>query len=170
MFPQARIEGFDMRQPNPAVLAHVERMGFGGRVRLHYKISQTDPNVRKIVEEKFGQAVDIVVDDASHLYPFSRTTFEMLFPIMRENGLYVLEDWAWAHWLGTGFDHWDGEALSNLVFEFVMASASAGGIFAEVLANSRAAVVRRGPQPVREPMSLDALIKIAPRRWSKLTL
>jgi hypothetical protein len=44
--------------------------------------------------DEFGQdPLDLVIDDASHLYGPSLATFETLFPALREGGLYVLEDW-----------------------------------------------------------------------------
>ena len=40
------------------------------------------------------------VDDASHFYFESRATLNLALPYMRPDGLYVIEDWGWAHWPG----------------------------------------------------------------------
>jgi hypothetical protein len=44
--------------------------------------------------------VDLVIDDASHLYPFTKGSFETLFPRLRPGGLYIIEDWSWDCWPG----------------------------------------------------------------------
>ena len=46
----------------------------------------------------FPKGIDLVVDDASHLYEQTKATFAMLFPLVRPGGNYVIEDWSWAHW------------------------------------------------------------------------
>jgi len=46
------------------------------------------------MDSRFGEAaLDVVIDDASHLYTPSLATFEVLFPRLRPGGLYFLEDW-----------------------------------------------------------------------------
>ena len=106
------------------MLDHIARLGLEDRVSLHYGVSQDDrAAVERAVSDKFGDApVDMVVDDASHAYRLTRASFEILFPRLRHRGVYVIEDWAWAHWAG-GFqtEQWiDEPALSNLAFELTM--------------------------------------------------
>ena len=38
-----------------------------------------------------------MIDDASHKLDLTRRSFEMLFPLLREGGVYVIEDWAAQH-------------------------------------------------------------------------
>ncbi len=40
------------------------------------------------------QAIDLVIDDASHILGPTTTSFEVLFPRLRAGGLYVIEDWS----------------------------------------------------------------------------
>ena len=47
-----------------------------------------------------GRPVDLVIDDASHRYPETVASFEVLFPRLRTGGLYVIEDWTAEHRLG----------------------------------------------------------------------
>ncbi len=64
----------------------------------HFATSQTDGDkLRGIVQDELGGKLDLVVDDASHAYEHTKASFEILFPLLRPNGIYVIEDWAWAH-------------------------------------------------------------------------
>lgn len=47
---------------------------------------------------------DIVVDDGSHVNEHVRTSFEALFPHVRDGGLYVIEDAQTSYWPGYGGD------------------------------------------------------------------
>lgn len=79
----------------PALGNYIERMGLQDQIRLHFRIDQGDRDtVREIVAADFdGEAIDLVVDDASHIYSPSKATFETLFPLVKPGGLYILEDW-----------------------------------------------------------------------------
>lgn len=66
--------------------------------------SQDDPAfLRDVVAEMGG--VDIVLDDGSHVAKHQRASFETLFPLLSDGGLYAVEDLHtsyWAPW-GGGF-------------------------------------------------------------------
>jgi hypothetical protein len=74
----------------------------GQRIRSYYGVSQTDKaQIDRIARDEFGDTpLDVIIDDASHLYGNTRRTFEMAFPYLRPGGTYVIEDWGWAHWPG----------------------------------------------------------------------
>jgi hypothetical protein len=38
--------------------------------------------------------LDLVIDDASHLLGPTRSSFNVLFPLLRPGGVYVIEDWS----------------------------------------------------------------------------
>ena len=67
--------------------------------------------------------LDLVVDDASHTYEETKASFEILFPLLQPGGIYLIEDWSWAH-----TPHYQApdarfskrHALSNLLFEQLM--------------------------------------------------
>jgi hypothetical protein len=50
------------------------------------------------VAHEFSAPLDLVIDDASHIYGPTKASFQALFPLLRPGGLYLIEDWAWAHW------------------------------------------------------------------------
>ena len=51
----------------------------------------TDPVFIKTITEKYG-TFDIILDDGSHINKDVITSFELLFPLLNDNGLYVVED------------------------------------------------------------------------------
>jgi predicted O-methyltransferase YrrM len=116
----------DMPQSEEYVKAHVP----DGSMKLYPDIAQADrQKLPDIIRREFGdEPIDLIIDDASHLYEWSKACFEICFPFLKAGGLYVLEDWGWSHWIGEYQqpDHyWAKEtALSNLLFEMVMISSS----------------------------------------------
>ncbi len=52
--------------------------------------------------------VDIVLDDGSHVGSHQRTSFETLFPLLNEGGIYLIEDLHTSYWT-----HFEGSYLSR---------------------------------------------------------
>ncbi|MDX2101962.1 MAG: class I SAM-dependent methyltransferase [Alphaproteobacteria bacterium] len=171
MFPHARIEAVDLRAANPAVLRHITRMGFADRLRIHYGVSQADEAaLTELVERRLDSRVDLVVDDASHEYELTRRSLEILLPFVRPGGIYAIEDWGWAHWPAPTFDHWAGTALSSLILELVMATATRPKLFGRLVVNGSFAYLVRGADAVERPFRLVDHVKIAPRQWAPVRL
>lgn len=81
--------------PIPALDRYVSTNA--GRARLYYGTSQDDvERLREIVSQDFHGQLDLVVDDASHFYEQTKTSFTTLFPLVRPGGLYIIEDWCWS--------------------------------------------------------------------------
>lgn len=81
--------------PIPALDAYVSENA--DRAKLYYGTSQDDVDkLHHIVQTDFGGQLDLVVDDASHFYEQTKTSFQTLFPRLRPNGLYIIEDWGWS--------------------------------------------------------------------------
>jgi predicted O-methyltransferase YrrM len=95
---------------------------------VHFATSQRDSeSLRHIVLGELANELDLVVDDASHAYEETKTSFEVLFPLLRPSGIYVIEDWSWAH--APRYQPPDApfakrHALSNLLFEQIMLTGS----------------------------------------------
>ena len=67
-----------------------------GRISTHWGVSQSDgPELLRIIEETDLAPLDWVIDDCSHQYEPTKQSFEILFPLLRPGGWYVIEDWAW---------------------------------------------------------------------------
>jgi hypothetical protein len=83
--PEARILGIDV---NPACAAENVRIG-----------SQDDPGFLKQVVEELG-GIDIVLDDGSHVGKHQRASFQTLWPLLEDGGLYAIEDLHTSYWPG----------------------------------------------------------------------
>jgi SAM-dependent methyltransferase len=143
------------------IRAHAGNRGFSDVVRTFGGVDQADrPRLAQIVEEQFeGVALDLVVDDCSHLYEPTRASFNELFPRLRPGGVYAIEDWQWAH---PRLDSEDPEKvlfpdqvpLTRLLFEIVLAIPSVPGLVTEISIHRRAAVIKRGDAQV-EPGAFE---------------
>jgi hypothetical protein len=70
--------------------------GVAGQVRIG---SQDDPAFLESVVSEMG-GVDIIIDDGSHIGRHQRVSFEVLFPLLDNNGIYLREDTHAAYWPG----------------------------------------------------------------------
>jgi hypothetical protein len=135
--------------PVPALDAFIAERGLGERVHVHYGVDQADAStLRDVVGRHLGSGgLDLVIDDASHLLGPSQISFNTLFPYLRPGGVYIIEDWSWAH--TTWLDPLPTETpLTRLVFDITMALPSRPGLIAELQINRDWAVVVRGDAEV----------------------
>jgi Methyltransferase domain len=58
---------------------------------------QTDSEALHRLSSEYG-GFDIIIDDGSHLNEHVIQTFQMLFPLLRHNGIYVVEDTQTSYW------------------------------------------------------------------------
>jgi predicted O-methyltransferase YrrM len=149
-----------LKQFRSRVESYAAREGFSDVVRTFGEVDQADrQRLAEIVEEAFdGAPLDLVVDDCSHLYEETRASFNELFPRLRPGGVYVIEDWPWAH-LALGAKHsglWTpGQVpLTRLLFEIVLAVPAVPGLIAEISIDSELALIRRGDTRV-EPETFE---------------
>ncbi len=87
-FANGRIFGLDI---DPECEKHA-----GDRVRVFIG-DQRDETLLRAVNEAAG-GLDIVIDDGGHTMEQQRRSFEILFPLLRENGIYVIEDLHTSYW------------------------------------------------------------------------
>lgn len=137
----------------------------GESVHPVYGVDQADrERLTQVVHEHFGEELlDLVVDDASHHYLASRASFSLLFPRLREGGVFVIEDWDWAHdpddlWQVDGGYFRRYPALTNLIFEIVMLAGSRNDFVREVIVSPEIALVVRGGAPRRDELDLDQMV------------
>src|ERR1700761_801552 len=72
------------------------------RIKI-FQGSQIDEAFLNDVCNKIGN-IDIIIDDGSHINNHVITTFKILFPKLKQNGLYVIEDLETAYWPELGGD------------------------------------------------------------------
>ena len=142
--------------PVSALTEFIRDHGFEGRVTPYYGVNQADERAMgDILASNFpGQNIDLIVDDASHHYAETRTTFNLTLPYLRSDGVYIIEDWGWAHWKG---DQWQKSqffppwlpAMSNLLIELFMLCASRPDIVKNLYVTPQTIVLRRGPTALK---------------------
>lgn len=122
--------GIDIRQREDSSFfkRYMTSKGLEKRIKTYWGTNQNDSErLREIVKDEFANPLDLVIDDASHMYEFTKNSFETLFPLLCPGGLYIIEDWAWAHWKEfQAPEHpWALETeLTKLIFELVEVTGS----------------------------------------------
>jgi hypothetical protein len=130
------------------------------RLKTFWGVDQADvEQLQAIVASEFDGPLDLVIDDASHVYRSTLASFEALFPHLAPGGLYIIEDWGWEHWEEYHrVGHvWAGEdSLTRLVHEGVECVAGRGSPIAGITVVHGFVVVERSrvPLPAERPFRL----------------
>ena len=67
-----------------------------GRVKV-FQGSQNDADILQNVVREAGE-LDVIIDDGSHINQHQIETFEILFPFLKDGGIYVIEDTQTSYW------------------------------------------------------------------------
>ena len=86
-FPNAQIVGLDYFDKSP----HAEE-----RIKIYRGDQSDEALLRRIVAE--AGPFDIIIDDGSHQNAHVLKSFEVLFPLLKDDGIYVVEDTQTAYW------------------------------------------------------------------------
>jgi predicted O-methyltransferase YrrM len=154
LFAPTTLVGIDIRK-DPIEALEIYRES-RPHIKTFYGRSQDMPHTRAAAQSSFPDGIDLVVDDASHLYDKTLATFESLFPLVRSGGLYVIEDWAWSHrpaYQAADATWSNRPALTNLVFSLVVMSAVCR-VIEQVTVNDSLVQIRKG-KGVLPPSKLD---------------
>lgn len=141
---------FQRRKDSAYFSRWVASKALGDRVATYWQTDQADKaELRRLAARELGGAVDLVIDDASHLYAPTKASFEALFPLVPAGGIYIIEDWAWDHW--PGFDapdhHWARERrLTDLIVELTEVAGAASDLIAKIEIYQGFVAVERGPR------------------------
>ena len=146
-----KIVGIDIEPtPNRALKEFILKNGLEDVLRPIYNIDQANAQaVHLIVEQEFrGEPIDLIVDDGCHYLDETRATFNTLFQYLRNGGLYVIEDWGWAHWPGIWQENggpWkDRPATTSFIFELIMLAASRPDLIEKIEILHDLAVIQKG--------------------------
>jgi len=115
------------------------------RIRI-FQGSQNDPAFLRSVAQEMGR-LDIVIDDGSHVNEHVLTSFRTLFPLLEEDGLYVVEDTQTSYWPAYGGDSYE---LNNPKTMMSFLKSLADGLNYQEIA-------RRGYQPTDFEQNITAL-------------
>lgn len=91
-FPASMIYGLDI---------HDKKAIEDEKIKI-FQGSQTDKELLEQICKEHGP-FDIVIDDGSHVNEHVITTFKILFPLLRDDGIYVVEDTQTSYWPYMGF-------------------------------------------------------------------
>ena len=159
LFSPQRLVGIDL-VPNESTPStdSSHRHSLQDAIRLYYGARQDDPEVlTDIIRDDFeGKPLDLIVDDCSHMYEPTKASLNLLLPRLRPGGLYVIEDWGWAHWPASRWQQtehpYSNEAtpLSQLILELVMVSASRPDLIWEVAVWHSAVYITRGDEVISD--------------------
>ena len=73
------------------------------RIRV-FQGDQSDPDLLTSIVEEAGR-LDVIIDDGSHVPEHIIATFKVLFPLLADDGIYVVEDTQTSYW-----PEWGGSA------------------------------------------------------------
>lgn len=82
IFPNANIYGADKKNDQ---LFNLEK------IKMYY-VDQSNKSSLDALVQQLNIELDVILDDASHVYDNTVNTFESLFPLLRQGGVYLIED------------------------------------------------------------------------------
>ena len=82
IFPSANIYGGDNKE---------SQLFNSGKINMHV-VDQEVAASFDAMKTEFDVEFDVIIDDASHIYANTITTFEALFPVVNTGGMYLIED------------------------------------------------------------------------------
>lgn len=137
--------------PVDALVEYVNKNNKAKVLKPYYGVNQADRSaMERILSAEFADHdIDLIIDDASHLYDETREAFNICFPYLKKSGIYIIEDWAWAHWSG---DCWqkdneyfrERKALSNFLIELFMLAASRPDLISNISIDSKVIKITKG--------------------------
>ncbi len=152
LYKPKKLVGLDLRREPIAALEAYK--ADHPHIETYYGRYQDKEGTRMAARQHFPTGIDLVVDDASHLYAQTKATFNMLFPMVRAGGHYIIEDWAWSFQPGQqGPDAvWaDLPAMGNLALELTI-MASQTNVIESVYIDRGLICVKKGAGVFKEEM------------------
>ena len=128
---------------------YVSSRGLEENIKTYWRVNQADhAMISQIVAAEFAGPLDLVIDDASHHYQPTKQSFETLFPLLRPGGIYIIEDWAWAHWEGMQVGRFEDEP-TTLIFELIEALGTSQDLMTKATVYRGFTALERGPVDLR---------------------
>ena len=158
VFRPLRHVAFDLaqREDSPEFRTWASRRAEPGSVETIWGVDQSDRSVvLDLARGKLRGAPDLIIDDAAHILECLQPAFETLFPLLRPGGIYLIEDWSWAHRAGAQDDDHFWRPYGDptrLIFELVEAVATSGDIVASVHLDPDWVAIERGPRRIDDPL------------------
>jgi hypothetical protein len=133
------------------------------RIALWPGVDTTDRGAvgAAVTQDHGRESLDLVIDHAGHSYATARTTFEALFPRLRNDGRYIIDGWDRAHYPGSPFQDRTTElagwpAVTNLLAELMGVLGTGSDIISAINVKHLQVEVVRGAALVDAPMAIEA--------------
>jgi hypothetical protein len=166
MLRPQKIVGIDLREwaESEYFRRYIAENALQDRVKSYWRVNQADTHrVRAIVGSEFDGPLDLVVDDASHMYGPTLASFQTLFRFIRPGGFYIIEDWAWEHWpvcFKSDLAASEDRGLTDLVSELVQSAGTSNALIKSVTVYQGFTAIERGDSPVPDDFTLaDQIIR-----------
>jgi predicted O-methyltransferase YrrM len=134
---------------------YIDRQDRSPAMNVVHNFDQADADgLRELADRHHSDGLDIVFDDASHMYDQTKVTLSVLFPRLKPGGFYVIEDYGWVHSAAfQGADHpWaELSGVSTLVFELIGVLANNSTVIQDIYLDGGACVIRKGHAAITEP-------------------
>jgi len=121
-FENSRLLFVDINRPPEQFYSAMEQLQIPPRGKVVIGSQDDHAFLGRECEAHFGeQMLDIVIDDASHMYKYTKSSFEYLFHNrLKPGGWYIIEDWGCGYWPKWADGNPDGRhGLPLLVKEMV---------------------------------------------------
>jgi SAM-dependent methyltransferase len=121
-FENARLMGIDINPPDQEFFDKVKNSDLKNRVSVEIGSQDDIGFLEETITSWFrNKYLDIVIDDASHLYEQTKSTFDYIFyHQLGSGGIYIIEDWGAGYWPKWPDGNPDGmHGLPRLVKELV---------------------------------------------------
>ena len=155
------------RPDSPYFARYLQSKNLAEKIRTFWGVNQADTaRLDAICAAEFDGPLDLVIDDASHLYEPTLASFQTLFPRLRPGGLYIIEDWAWDHWpeFQTPDHIWaKHESLTRLVRQLTECIGTRSSPIARMTVHHGFVVVERAAYPPLDAKNFE-LEKFISRR------
>ncbi len=87
-FSNANIIGLDIRKWKNFEQANFEKILSQNKRISFIQADATSPEILNYIPKN----IDIFIDDASHIYEDQIKTYDIIYPLINKNGLYIIED------------------------------------------------------------------------------
>lgn len=106
-FPNGNIFGIDINDKSGVDESRIKT----------FRGDQSDTKFLSTVAEEIG-CIDVIIDDGSHINSHVIESFEFLFPLLADNGIYVVEDVQTSYWHNFGGSSNDLSSNATIVGYF----------------------------------------------------
>ena len=128
-------------------------------IKTFWNINQANKTaLLDICKSELENNIDMIIDDASHVYDYTLASFETLFPLLKPGGIYIIEDWAWLHWKELVHYFPKGQGLSKLIYEVIQSLGSTEKLINSVTVYHGFAVIEKGEKEISENFKLQDYI------------